>query len=357
VPGPYRPAASIHRPSGSVRSAAPSAPAAARPSPSPPPRERPPGGTALDGLDEPDTSDASGLGWREWLHRLTGIDLGQSKESKYEKQLRERIRAVVGGAFPIAVLNLKGGVGKTTVVEALGSTFADVRHDRVIALDIDAGDLAERHGRPSPLSLADLVADDAVVRYTDVRAHTYMNTFGLEVLGLPDYARTDWRLERHDVVKAFSVLRNHYSIVLVDCVKSLNSAVMEAVLPESRALVVVTSTSLDALRKTKTTLDWLSHNGYGRLLKSTILAVNHVDPTKVSSLAAKEIDALSARVGRTVVLPFDQHIHEGRRIELDRLSKESRRSYLQMAAALADMVAGPRRRSAGIAAPRSPGTS
>ena len=56
----------------------------------------------------------------------------------------------MGGAFPIAVLNLKGGVGKTAVVEALGSTFADVRHDRIIAVDIDAGDLAERHGRPTP---------------------------------------------------------------------------------------------------------------------------------------------------------------------------------------------------------------
>ena len=56
----------------------------------------------------------------------------------------------MGGAFPIAVLNFKGGVGKTAVVEALGSTFAAVRDDRVLALDIDAGDLAERHGRRNP---------------------------------------------------------------------------------------------------------------------------------------------------------------------------------------------------------------
>ena len=94
-----------------------------------------------------------------------------------------------------------------------------------------------------------------------------MNSFGLEVLGLPDYARTDWRLERHDVVKAFSILRNHYSVVLVDCVKAVNSAVMDAVLPEARALVVVTSTSIDAIRKTRTTLEWLCNNGYQRLMR------------------------------------------------------------------------------------------
>ena len=102
------------------------------------------------------------------------------------------------------------------MVEALGSTFAEARDDRIIAVDIDAGDLVDRHGRRSPLSIADLVSHNAVTRYIDVRAHTYMNSFGLEVLGLPDYSRTDWRLGRGDVVKAFSILRKHYSLVLVD---------------------------------------------------------------------------------------------------------------------------------------------
>ena len=181
-----------------------------------------------------------------------------------------------------------------------------------------------------------------------------MNSFGLEVLGLPDYAHTDWRLERHDVVKAFSILRNHYSVVLVDCAKALNSVVMEAVLPESRALVVVTSTSIDAIRKTRTTLDWLCHNGYRRLVESTVLAINHVEPAKVDNVAAKELDQLSARVAATVVLPFDRHVHEGKEIELDRLSKESRRSYLEMAAVLADMFPGRGREGDRAQASRSP---
>ena len=106
-----------------------------------------PGGTALDGLEQLARRDHARSSWRDLIHRLTGIDLGPSKNAACEHALRDRIRTAVGGAFPIAVLNLKGGVGKTAVVEALGSTFADVRDDRVIAVDIDAGDLAERHGR------------------------------------------------------------------------------------------------------------------------------------------------------------------------------------------------------------------
>lgn len=322
-------------------------PPATAPAPPPVP-EAPPrlrrellqGGTALDGLDEKDAPESGGFSWRRLVRRLTGIDVGPGKGSAYEQELRERIRTPVGGAFPIAVLNLKGGVGKTVVVEALGSTFAAARDDRVIAVDIDAGDLGERHGRRNPLNMADLLLNNAITQYSEVRAHTHMNSFGLEVLGLPDYGRTDWRLERHDIVRAFSVLRKHYSVLLVDCVKAVNSAVMDAVLPEARALVVVTSTSIDAIRKTRTTLELLRHNGYQRLLKSTVLAINHVEPGKVGVVAAKELDQLSGRVAATVVLPFDRHVHDGKEIGLDRLSRESRRSYLEMAAVLAGMFGG-----------------
>jgi MinD-like ATPase involved in chromosome partitioning or flagellar assembly len=300
------------------------------------------GATALDRFDQHEKQDAGPFNWRQLIHRVTGIDLGPGKNATHEDELRDRIRAAVGGAFPIAVLNLKGGVGKTAVVEALGSTFAAVRDDRVIALDTDAGGLAERHGRGNPHSLADLLRCNPAMQYADIRALTYMNTVGLEVLGLPDYARSDWRLERRDVVKAFSMLRNQYSVVLVDCVKALNSTVMEAVLPESRALVLVTSTSIDAVRKTQTLLEWLCHNGYRGLMKSTVLAINHVEAARVDGAAATELERLSARVAATVVLPFDRHVHDGRKIALDRLSKESRRSYLELAAVLAGMFPGRR---------------
>jgi len=335
VPPPHRSDASgYRRPSGSDE---PSVPTPAIRVPLSVRRERTPGGTALDGFDQQDAASIARVGWRDIIYRVTGIDVGPSKESAYEAGLRDRVRTSVGGAFPIAVLNLKGGVGKTAVVEALGSTFAETRDDRIIAVDIDAGDLVDRHGRRSPLSMADLVSDNAVTRYMDVRAHTYMNSCGLEVLGLPEYAHTNWRLGRADVVKAFSILRKHYSLVLVDCVKAINSSVMEAVLPESQALVVVSGTSIDAIRKTRTTLEWLSNNGYRKLIGSTVLAINHVQPTKLETVAGKELEQLSAHVAATVVLPFDRHLHEGKAIGLDKLSKDSRRRYLELAAALADM--------------------
>ncbi|MEE6140006.1 MinD/ParA family protein [Mycobacterium sp. 050128] len=336
VPEPRLPA----KPARSSGPATPNRLARTRRAAAPYRRELTLGGTALDGLDFGDASGPSRFNWREVIHRVTGIDLGPGKHAAYERELRERIGAPIGGAFPIAVLNFKGGVGKTAVVEALGSTLAEARGDRVIAVDIDAGDLAERHGRRNPLGLADLLARDSVTQYAQVRAHTHMNSFGLEVLGLPDYGHTDWRLERQDISKAFSILRKHYSVLLVDCVKAINSTVMDAVLPEARALVVVSGTSIDAVRKTRTTLEWLSNNGHRRLLKSTVLAMNYTEPAKLDGVVTKEFEALSARVAATVMLPFDRHVREGKELGLDRLSKQSRRAYLEMAAALGDIAAG-----------------
>ncbi|HTX94602.1 MAG TPA: hypothetical protein VME67_07015 [Mycobacterium sp.] len=89
-------------------------------------------------------------------------------------------------------------------------------------------------------------------------------------------------------------------------------------------------------------------------MKSTILAINQVEPGKVDGVAAKELERLSARVAASVVLPFDRHVHQGKQIELDRVSKESRRSYLEMAAALADMFPGKSGQAGRIPASQSP---
>jgi MinD-like ATPase involved in chromosome partitioning or flagellar assembly len=298
---------------------------------------------ALDSLEDPYAEAPPEFNWRSLLSRLTGIHLGPSRGEIYELELRDRVRAPLGSAFPIAVLNLKGGVGKTSVVEALGSTFADARTDRVIAVDVDAGDLADRHGYRNQLSLVDLLANRSVTRYPDVRAYTRRNCAGLELLALPNYSDTDWLIGRDDVLRAFSILRNHYSVVLMDCGKALKSAVTEAVLLESRALVLVTNASVDAIEKTRTTIEWLSRSGYQRLVESTVLVINHTERGRPSGLVSNRLQQLSDQFvpKRVVNLPFDRHVHEGQEITLERLGKRSRRGYLEMAAALADMF--PRR--------------
>ncbi|SRX95998.1 hypothetical protein [Mycobacterium leprae TN] [Mycobacterium shimoidei] len=274
--------------------------------------------------------------WRDLFARVPRPSRGPSKQRAYELGLRQRVSAPVDSTFTIAVVNLKGGVGKTAVVEALGSTFADARDDRVIAVDVDAGDLIDRHGQRNSLRIAELLSQRSVVRYLDLRAQAHRNSSGLEVLW---HADSDRPLEGDDVVQAISLLENRYSVVLVDCGKELKSSAAEAVLTKSHALAVVTDTSLNAIRQTRITLDWLADNGYGDLLRSTILVINHTEQQKPNALADKELRQLVRHFAakRVVALPFDPHLREGKEIVLARLSRQSRHRYLEMAAVLADM--------------------
>ena len=129
------------------------------------------------------------FGWRRMLHRATAgrFNPGVSQKDRDQQSLLAQIRQPLGSDFRIAVLSIKGGVGKTTTTIGLGSAFAMVRSDRVVAVDAnpDRGTLAERISDSSTSStVRDLLLDDDVSRYADVRRHTRMAPSRLEVLAL-----------------------------------------------------------------------------------------------------------------------------------------------------------------------------
>jgi chromosome partitioning protein len=66
-------------------------------------------------------------------------------------------------------------------------------------------------------------------------------------------------------------------VALIDCGNGLKHDVIEVVLRESRALVLVTSASTDAVRKAGITWKWLCDSEYQRLVESAVLAVNHIE--------------------------------------------------------------------------------
>lgn len=71
---------------------------------------------------------------------------GDSAQQRRNDAMIHRVRTPIQGDFRLAVLSLKGGVGKTTTTVGLGATLSSLRGDRVIALDAnpDLGTLANR---------------------------------------------------------------------------------------------------------------------------------------------------------------------------------------------------------------------
>lgn len=281
-------------------------------------------------------------GWRRGLHSVTRINLGPGKDETYSIALTEKVQRPIRTTFTIAVIGIKGGVGKTVVSEGLGSTLGVLRGDRVIAMDADpdGGNLIMRHGVENQLSILDLVDDTSVARYHDVRAHTSQTSATrLEVLAGPDYAGSDRSTDTADFQRALAILQEHYAAVVVDCGVSLKGDLISSVLAEAGALVVVTSASIDAMQETRDALAWLRTAGYQGLLDTAVLVINRNEPGRpnVDVAAATEQFSRTIKPARIFDLPFDRHLHEGKEITLELMSKKSRRRYLEIAAALSDL--------------------
>ncbi|WP_178132193.1 AAA family ATPase, partial [Mycobacterium gordonae] len=308
------------------------APAPTQPpmAPAPEPRQAPPQAT----------KQVPQRGWRGALYKFTRINAGLSRDEKYEQDLRARVSRKARGSYQIGMLGLKGGVGKTTTTVTLGTMLAQVRGDRILVLDADpgCGNLAERAGRTSPSSIADLVADENLSHYNDVRAHTSVNAHNLEILPTAEYTTARRGLSGEDLRFAVDTVSKFYNLVLADCGPGLFDPVTRGVLETASAIVIVTNVSLDSARQAESALEWLRNNGYQDLLSRVVVVINHVAVGETNVAEKQLVRQFQQLVqpNRVVLLPWDKHIAEGTEIQLDRLGPVYRRRVLELAAALSD---------------------
>ncbi|HEY9313270.1 MinD/ParA family protein [Williamsia sp.] len=283
---------------------------------------------------------APASGWRRTVHKLSAgtINPGESPDDLVYKQLLERVNQPVRGDYRIAVLSLKGGVGKTTTTVGLGSTFASLRGDRVIAVDAnpDLGTLAQRIPQQTRSTVRDLLADESIYRYSDVRAHTSQAPSRLEILASErDPAKAE-AFSEADYRGVMTVLQRFYNIIITDCGTGLSHSAMNGVLDMANSLILVTSPAIDGARSAGATLDWLQAHGFGHLVSGAVVVLSSSRP----GASTIDTDQLSAhfltRCRAVQQIPFDDHLAEGAEVDLDLLGKSTRRALVEMAATVAD---------------------
>ncbi|MCH5642223.1 MinD/ParA family protein [Gordonia sp. ABSL49_1] len=286
---------------------------------------------------------APSRGWRRAVHTLSAgtINPGESQGDIEYQQLLERVRRPVRGDYRIAVLSLKGGVGKTTTTVGLGSTFASLRGDRVIAVDAnpDLGTLAQRIPQQTRSTVRDLLADDNVYRYSDVRAHTSQAPSRLEVLASerdPAMAEAFNEDEYRGVV---TILQRFYNIIITDCGTGLSHSAMNGVLDLANALILVSSPALDGARSAGATLDWLEAHGYGHLVSRAVVVLSSSRPGASTIDTNQLAQHFLTRCRAVQQIPFDDHLSEGADVDLELMSKPARRAFVELAASMADEFA------------------
>ncbi|HET6259606.1 AAA family ATPase [Pseudonocardia sp.] len=283
-------------------------------------------------------------GWRRLVYVLSGrlINPGESPADIRRRELTARINQPLLGCYKIAMLSLKGGVGKTTMTATLGATFASLRGDRVVAVDAnpDRGTLSQKIPLETSATVRHLLRDaQRVRRYTDVRAYTSQGPSRLEVLASEQDPAVSEAFSEDDYRRTVTLLEHFYNIVLTDCGTGLMHSAMYGVLGVADQLIIVSSGSIDGARSASATMDWLDAHGHGDLVRNSVAVINCVHRSGGVDLN-RVAEHFAARCRSVVRIPFDAHLEEGAEVDLDRLEPATRLALLKLAAAVADAFDG-----------------
>lgn len=281
-------------------------------------------------------------GWRRWLYFTTFgyVNLGDSDAVRMQRALEHRIAVRLGERTRyVPVLSRKGGVGKTTVTTLLGMALADLREDRVIAMDAnpDRGTLSDRNPGRASQTARQLVKDRFDVNsFAQLSNYTAREGSRLDVLASDADPMVAHAFNDADYRAVTDILGRYYSIVLTDSGTGMVHSVMQGTLEKADTVVLVSGGSVDEARLASETLSWLEAHGRDDLVRKAIVAINLSagDGTRVD---VDEIeDHFRSRVRHVVRIPHDRHLAEGSQIEFAKLRAATREAAVELAALVVD---------------------
>ncbi|MGY0070081.1 SCO5717 family growth-regulating ATPase [Streptomyces sp. QTS137] len=265
--------------------------------------------------------------------------LGGKKEEAERQRKLELIRTPVLSCYRIAVISLKGGVGKTTTTTALGATLASERQDKILAIDAnpDAGTLGRRVRRETGATIRDLVqAIPHLHSYMDIRRFTSQAPSGLEIIANDVDPAVSTTFNDEDYRRAIDVLGKQYPIILTDSGTGLLYSAMRGVLDLADQLIIISTPSVDGASSASTTLDWLSAHGYADLVSRSLTVISGVRETGKMIKVDDIVSHFQTRCRGVIVVPFDEHLAAGAEVDLDMMRPKVRESYFHLASMVAE---------------------
>ena len=276
-------------------------------------------------------------GWRRFVFfvSLKQINLGDSPKIKARKAMDARIGAVLeGGTNFIPVLTRKGGVGKTTISTLLGMALAQVREDRVIAIDAnpDRGTLAERVSKSTRFTVRDVVNRAASIDgFAEFSNMVSRDETRLDVLASDADPMLSEAFNEGDYNVVADMAARYYSLVITDCGTGIVHSVMRPTLQRANTLVIVSGGSVDEARLASETLTWLEANGFGELVRNSVVALN----TATQATLLVKLDEIEqhfrTRVRSVVRIPYDPALAAGSVIKFNELNKQTREAARELA--------------------------
>jgi putative peptide zinc metalloprotease protein len=300
--------------------------------------------SAADFTDEamlPRRASVPARGWRRVVYVLSGhaLNPGLSPAERRRAALEARLRTPIQGSRRVVVMSRKGGVGKTTMTLSLGSIFAMLRGDRVVAVDAnpDAGNLAHRVAPPRDRKITDVLRDvESIDSYSRLREYTSQaEESRLEVLASDDDPRIGQALDRDDYHGLISLLDRFYNLILLDTGTGILDSANQGLLEEADQLVVVLGPGLDGGRAAALTLDWMDEHGFEELVSRAVVVINGLRRGADSPHDLMR-HHFEKRCQHVLTVPWDPALEVGAQTNLSGLRRQTRDDLVQLAAAVAD---------------------
>lgn len=268
------------------------------------------------------------------------INVGDSYRVRERKALDARIsKPFEGGTRFVAVLTRKGGVGKTTISTLLGMALADVREDRVIAIDAnpDRGTLAERITKNTRATVRDVVTRaGSVTTFSEFQTLISRDETRLDVLASDTDPTVSEAFDEDDYNVVADIAERFYSMAITDCGTGMLHSAMSATLQRADSVIVVSGGSVDEARLASETLTWMETNGYPELVKNAVVALN-TSTQGTNLVKLEEIEAhFQSRVREIVRIPYDPALATGSVIRYNELKPITREASRELAGIVVD---------------------
>lgn len=260
---------------------------------------------------------------------------GKGRELARQENIElERLRIPIRSPRRIAVVGLKGGVGKTTLSVLIAGLYSQVRGEPVLLLDADPtfGSLLLRSGVAPTHSARDLAGRGDPGDLSILTPYLGRSANGTWVLPSGLDPGESASFDAATFVATMDVVHRHFPITVTDCGAGLSGGLMRQLLGGTHTLVFATSPSVDGLTSTYAGLRWIAERGFGALVADSFVAITAVrrrgTPVDMTA-AAQRFQGLCRGV---LTIPDDPHLRAGGRIDHSDLSEQTRGAVLHLAA-------------------------
>lgn len=291
------------------------------PAPVPAPRPAPPPEPARAG-----TTTASG--WRGILlsAALGVVNPGSAAVADRERRVLATVRGRQPGPQVVALIGARNRVGTSTTAAGLALTLGALRRESVLLMAVVAGgaSIGERlTGQRAP-STAD------VRQVGGGMVDPLAGPSGVHVI---DAAPYNTPLDRTATAEMLDNSRDKYPFTIVDAATNVEDAGATSIARADR-IVLVTLGTQEGLGAAQAALGRLRPRVAGADRPGLVLAVM-LPPGQGRGTVEASADHLAQVVGGSAVLvPYDESLATGSRLSAALMSPETRRGYLDLAAAV-----------------------